>query len=213
MDDDAVFVDQAALYELGGQRRACDAQLAGEFGPQPRQHVIHIAAHEPAVPIDVVEACREDDLRRRVPDPGEVDYVLGRRREGLRRRPEGVHDLIDPPPVKERIRFSGAVAKPAVELFVDHGPIEGVVGSLDVAVERDVHQVDQLAHRRLRFGGYRMAHRNLRNRTSPRRRCPARGGESATQWPSTGGPPATRTVLAIARGRARKGARRPQSGR
>jgi hypothetical protein len=42
------------------------------------------------------------------------------------------------PPVKERIRLAGAVAEPAVDLFVDARPIEGVVGSLDVAVERDV---------------------------------------------------------------------------
>jgi hypothetical protein len=33
-----------------------------------------------------------------------------------------------------------------VELFVDGRPVESVIGSLDEAVERDVHGVDQLAH-------------------------------------------------------------------
>src|SRR6185369_13002384 len=39
------------------------------------------------------------------------------------------------------------IAPPGVDLLVDDPPVETTVGRRDVAVERDIHRVDQPAHR------------------------------------------------------------------
>ena len=44
VDDQVVFVDEAALDELGGERRSADFEVAIELGLDRRELLAHVAA-------------------------------------------------------------------------------------------------------------------------------------------------------------------------
>ena len=57
----------------------------------------------------------EDNLGLLVPDPGEVEHVVGSRGIGFGGRPVRRHHLVQPSPVEERVRLTGAIVEPGVQ--------------------------------------------------------------------------------------------------
>ena len=72
MDDQPVLVDQVATNEGRGERGPTDVQVAVDLVAQPLDLIRGIRMQQSAVPVDVVERSREDELRHRVPDAREV---------------------------------------------------------------------------------------------------------------------------------------------
>ena len=130
-----VLVDEPALDELGGERRPANLDLAVELLLELRQLLADVAANEPRAVLDGLELVREDHLRRRVPDPGELAHRLRRGRVGFAGRPVGGHHLPESPAVHGDSHLALAIVEPRVQLVVDVPPVERVVRRLDVAVE------------------------------------------------------------------------------
>src|SRR5690606_13846331 len=109
-----------------------------------------VAGEQPRVPLDLRERGGEHHLRRLPPVPRELG--LGWARAGLLVAGLPVaHRLPQPAPVEEQLDRSLLLEPELEQLVARLAPAEVAVGRGDVAVEADVHAVDQLAHGRAPF--------------------------------------------------------------
>ena len=139
------LVDEPAMDERRGQRWASDLDVTVELAAHVGQHPRDVAADEPAVVVDRIQRRREHDPRGRLPIPGELEHRLGGVRVLIGGRPVCGHHLVQPTSVQRRGNAPHVLVEPGVELVVDDRPVERTVRLCDEAVERHVHQVDELS--------------------------------------------------------------------
>src|SRR5215212_719804 len=115
---------------------------------EPGDLLGRIVARQPRVALDRIQRRREHDLRRGLPDAGELALDLGHRRLVPPRLPRP-HRLVQPAPVELDAHPGGLSVVEPVQLLVRRRPPERAVRPGDVAVQRDAHRIDQLSHRRV----------------------------------------------------------------
>ena len=98
-DEEPVLVDEAQLDEGGGQAGAADGQVISRFLLQPGDLFGGVVPDQPGIALDLLEGLREHDLRRLLPDAGELELIVRGRRLLFGRLPVA-HHLVQPPSVE-----------------------------------------------------------------------------------------------------------------
>src|SRR5829696_8250764 len=133
------------------ERGATDPHRLAVVGLEPGDLRYSVAGDQAGVPVDLVDRRGEHHLRRVPPVPRELDLRRGGVGLLVAGRPVGTHRLPQLAPVHQQPDRQLLVEPPLKQLVAGPAPAEVVAGRGDVAVQGQVHAVDQFPHGAMPF--------------------------------------------------------------
>src|SRR5215469_932990 len=147
MDIESVLVDEVVSHEGRSQVGSAEHHVPAGLRLELLDLLGYDLADHCGVPTGPIEGPGEHDLGHVPPDAGELDHGAGAGGVSVGCRPESGHQLMRDASAQEGAHRAELLVEVAVQLVIDHLPVELAVWSLDEPVNGHRHHQDDLSHR------------------------------------------------------------------